>query len=305
MSRERRLSPEDRGWRAGGRWWLVLLALAGWPWLSRAAPQPGQTEVLKRGAEPESLIRFQPIAGASQRLAWEWTAQGVSIASGAASPAGQPRSIRGFWDAGIVELQEEGFSSRRSLSVSSAEPADDTFDQGFSETVSKDLRGLTRSIETSGSPAKPFGVISPWTVHRALDIVFPAQPVGVDAQWKVVRSLELDDGLSVDVEAIYELKRVASDSVGIVYSLEVKRSPVPKKYARQAFKARNDPRFLATHSFFVSLTCTGRAVQYLDGDLPTEAELHCQVSRETKQGNTWLDSATGEQITARIGPVRE
>lgn len=282
-----------------GKWWLVTLALTSWPCWLLATPQPGQIEVLKRGAEPESLIQFRPVKGASQKLAWEWSAQGLVIRGKEAVAEGKVRSVRGVWNVSTMALQEDGFSCRRSLSVSSSEPPHPAFNQGFSETVVKDLRGLTHSIETDRSVAKPFGMTSPWIAHRALDIVFPGEPVGMDAQWKVVRSLELDDGLWVDVEAIYELKQIAPDYVGIVYSLDVKRSPVPMKYARRHF---DDKMLLVRLRLFVSVTCAGRAFQYLAGILPNEADLICQVIKETKRGNTWIGLAAGEQIIVRIRP---
>ncbi len=267
-----------------------------------AALEPGKIEILKRGVEPESLIQFQPAEGASQKLAWEWTAQPMTIRGKEAIPRGEARSIRGVWEAGTTALEKDGFSCRRSLNVSDSEPAHPSFDQGFSETLAKDLCGRTRSIEADRSVAKPFGLISPWTTHRALDIVFSEKPVGKGAQWGTVRSLELDDGLSVDVEAIYELKTIAADHVGIVYSLDVKRTPVPMKYAKRVVK---DTTLVARNRLYFSFSCAGRALQYLDGVLPGQADLICQVKRETKSGNTWATVAEGEQVTIKVRPVEE
>ncbi len=302
-----RRSRQDRRRRLRGKWWLVSLAMAGWPcWLSMAAPQKGGVEILKQGAGPESLIRLRPVAGASQKLAWEWTAQPLLIRGGQAVPGGEPRGLRGFLDASVLAVHEDGFSCRRSLSVIHAEPADHALDNGFSETVAKDLRGFTRSIETGKSVAESYGMTSPWTAHRALDIVFPEEPVGKDAQWKAVRSLELDDGLTVDVEAIFELKQITSESVGIVYSLDVKRTPAPPKYARRVqVLGVSDPSTRARNRLYVSLSCVGRAVQNLSGMLPDEAELRCQFLREWKQGILWTGGAVGEQITVKLGPPSE
>ncbi len=292
--------PEEPIRSRGRKWRWLALVVASWPCWTLAAHQPGKVEILKRGAEPESRIQYRPVEGASQQLAWEWTSEAMTIRSNEALPAGEPRSVRGVWEVHTTALEKDGFACRRSLTVNSAEPAHPVFDRGFSEAVVKDLRGLTRSIETDGSVVRPYGMHSPWFIHRALDIVFPDRPVGLGAQWGLVRKLELDDGLSVDVEAIYELKKIAADHVGIVYSLDAKRVPVPMKYAKRVIR---DPTLLARNRLYVSFSCAGRAFQYLSGCLPNEADLVCQVKRETKAGNTWATVAEGEQILIKVRPV--
>ncbi len=225
---------------------------------------------------------------------------------GEETAAGQMRTVRGVWDASAVALQDDGYSYGMSVTVSSSEPVHRAFKKPFSETVTKDSRGLTRSIKTGRSVASPFaGRPSPWIAHRALDIIFPGEPVGQDAQWKVVRSLELDDGLSVDVEAVYELKHVAADFVVITYSLDVERTPVPKRYAMRSSGGDADPVMLAKNRPYVSVTCAGKAVQYLSAVLPKEAELVCRVTRETKRGKQWLNSADGQQINIRVKSADE
>ncbi len=74
------------------------------------------------------------------------------------------------------------------------------------------------------------------------------------------------------------------------------------KYARRVIK---DPKLLARNRQYVSISCAGRAFQYLDGFLPHEADLICQVKRETKAGNNWATAADGEQITVKVRPVEE
>lgn len=302
-----RRSRQDRRRRLRGIWWLASLAMASWPcWQSMAARPKDGVEVLKPGAGPGSLIRLRPATGTSQKLAWEWTAQALTIRGDQAIPRGETKSVHGFLDASVVAVDRDGSSSRRSLKVSNAEPADRALEDGFSETVAKDSRGFTRSIEADGSVGESYGMTSPWTAHRVLDLVFPEEPVGMDAQWKAVRSLELDDGLTIDAEAIFELKQLSDESVGIVFSLDVKRTPAPPKYARQVqVLGDSDPSTRARNRLYISLSCVGRAVQDLAGTLPAEAELRCQAIREWKQGILWSGGATGEQFTVKVGPPSE
>lgn len=304
MLRRLRGSRSSR-WRRHVHGWVVVATLC-WPcWTATAASRRDQVEVLTPGSGPASVLRYRPVAESSQALAWEWTAMEIVDSGVTVRPVGNLRTAHGVLDARVETVEEEGFSCRRTLRVDGAEPADPAWSEGFRETVAEDSRGRMRSIESDGDLARPSGVVSPWTLHRALDIVFPEEPVGQEAQWKAVRSLELDDGLTVDVEAIYELKQVTPEMVGIVYSLEAKRTPAPAKYTREVQFSRrldSDPSARARSRLFVSVTCNGRAFQDLSASLPGRAELQCQVVRHWKQGSTWTGLAAGEQVTVKVGP---